>query len=72
MKPMEYTVKITNDCKIIFGDIPLSDMAFLINSMPGKSVVDAKAASLVGAEFIVGAPEDIKKFIGSVALLSKT
>lgn len=57
---MTYEVKVIQNCRLIFGEVPLSDMAGLLRSFGKNAIMDINLAKRVGALMVIGAPEDIQ------------
>lgn len=54
----EYTIRTINNCKEIFGAIPLDDLAALVKLVPKGAVMNMRAAKHLGAVIVAGMPED--------------
>lgn len=63
MVSAEYTVKLIQGCKVVYGDVPVADFAALMMTMPKGAIVDAKAGHHLGAVFAAGMPEDTAKLL---------
>jgi hypothetical protein len=59
-----YTVKKIANCRIVFGQIPVSDLMMLTGGFSKKSVMDLSIASRIGATIVIGEPEDIEVLRG--------
>lgn len=59
----EYTVKTINNCKVIFGAIPLGDFGVLLKLVPDGAVMNLRAAKHLGAAIVAGMPEDTEKLL---------
>lgn len=56
-----YQVKNICNCRLVFGEVPLNDMAMLIHGYSKKAVMALDIASRVGATLVVGEPADIEE-----------
>lgn len=56
-----YQVKHINGCTLIFGSVPINDFAALSKTAGGNAVISPDLASLTGASFVFGLPEDIER-----------
>lgn len=62
---MKYTVETLQGCKIVRGGIPFDDFAALARAQPPEAVMDAHAARLLEATFVLGEPRNIATLITS-------
>ena len=63
-----YRVEHINGCTLIFGSIPVNDLVALTKKAGKKAVISADLASLTGASFAYGLPEDVERLRQSPAL----
>lgn len=56
-----YRVDNIEGCKIVFGPIPVSDLLPLMAEFPKGAVTDLRVASRIGADLVMGMPEDIQR-----------
>lgn len=54
----EYTVKTINNCKVIFGGIPIDDMTAIIGCARKDWVMNTQASRHLGATLVIGLQED--------------
>ena len=57
----KYTVETLEGCKIIRGEVPLGDMAALMQQAPQGAVMDLRLASRIGAMMVFGAPAELDR-----------
>lgn len=57
----KYTVETLEGCKIIRGEVPLGDMAALMQQAPEGAVMDLRLASRIGAVMVFGAPAELDR-----------
>lgn len=63
-----YRVEHINGCTLIFGSVPIDDFAALSKTAGKAAVISPDLASLTGASFVFGLPEDIERLRQSPAL----
>lgn len=56
-----YRIETIERCKLIFGDLPLSDMAALSGLAGEGAIMDVAFADRVGATVVFGQPEDVAR-----------
>lgn len=56
-----YTVKTVGGCTMVFGPVPMMDMAGLIKRAPKKAVMDIGLADRIGATIVFGLKEDLER-----------
>ena len=54
-----YTVKTVGRCTLVFGPVPMRDMARLMKQAPKKAVMDIGIAGRIGATLVFGLREDL-------------
>lgn len=54
----EYTVKTINNCKVIFGSVPVGDLDAFVKISPKGSIIDTQASRHLGATLVIGLKED--------------
>lgn len=54
-----YRVQNIENCKIIWGHIPITDLVSITASMPKKALMDAGLADRIGATFVCGLRDDL-------------
>lgn len=59
----EYTAKTINNCKVIFGGIPIDDMTALIGCAPKDWVLNTQASRHLGAALVIGSKEDTESLM---------
>lgn len=57
----EYRVEVKDDCRIVYGMIPLSDLASILKGMSKKAVMDIELCTRLGATMVAGLPENLEK-----------
>lgn len=55
----EYLVQTIGKCRVIFGNVPLSDFSGLTKGFSKKAVVATDLADRIGATFVIGEIEDV-------------
>jgi hypothetical protein len=55
----EYRVQSLGGCKIIWGDVPINDFQYLTKMVDENAIMDSSLANKIGANFVLGSPEDI-------------
>ncbi|KXS55290.1 MAG: hypothetical protein AWU57_276 [Marinobacter sp. T13-3] len=55
-----YRVQTMNNCKLVFGSVPMQDMVDLTTAAPEGALMDLHLASLTGATMVFGMPDDLK------------
>lgn len=68
MNNVGYRVEHINGCTLIFGSVPIDDLVALTRKAGKKTVISADLASLAGASFAFGLPEDVERLRQSPAL----
>lgn len=61
--PNEYTVRHQDGCTLIFGSVPLSEIASLIKRAPKKSMLEPTLARMAGANLAYGLRADLDALI---------
>ena len=56
-----YSVKIIENCTVVFGSIPLNDFGKLCKAATKESVLDAGIADRIGATLVAGKPDDLER-----------
>ncbi|WAK04334.1 hypothetical protein [Methylobacter sp. YRD-M1] len=56
-----YRIQKIENCRIVTGHVPLSDMEMLIQGFSDQAVMATDIASRIGATFVIGEPEDIER-----------
>jgi hypothetical protein len=56
-----YRIQKIENCRIVTGHVPLSDMAMLIQGFSDQAVMATDIASRIGATLVIGEPEDIER-----------
>jgi len=56
-----YRIQKIENCRIVTGRVPLSDMEMLIQGFSDRAVMATDIASRIGATFVIGEPEDIER-----------
>ncbi len=56
-----FLVKNIAGCRVVFGRIPLSDMAMLLHGFSKNGVMATDIADKIGATLVVGEPEDVEQ-----------
>lgn len=59
-----YTIKKIAGCRLVFGKVPVSDLAMLTGGFSKKAVMDISIANRIGAAMVIGEPEDIEVLRG--------
>jgi hypothetical protein len=62
----EFRVVDEENCRIVYGNVPVDLIEGLIKGMSDKCVMDIRASTRLGANMVIGLPQDIER------LLSKT
>lgn len=60
-----YTVTHRNGCRLIFGSVPLLEMATLLSSSQDGDVMDLHLASLTGAAMVTGQRDRLDELLAS-------
>lgn len=60
-----YTATHRNECRLIFGTVPLLEMAALLSSSQDGDVMDLHLASLTGAAMVTGQRERLDELLAS-------
>lgn len=63
-----YRVEHINGCTLIFGPVPIDDLVALTKKAGKGTVISADLASLTGASFAFGLPEDVERLRQSPTL----
>jgi len=56
-----YTVKTQCNCRLIFGSVPMGDLAMLTRDFSKHAILDIDLADRVGATFVLGEPADLQR-----------
>ncbi len=65
-----YTISYMHGCRIVTGSVPLNDMEMLTHGFSKKAVMSPHIADKIGAAFVIGELENIKKMEASELPLS--
>lgn len=57
----EYTIKNECGCRIIFGEIPVSDFSMISHSFSKNAKLDIALANSMGATLVIGEPDQLAK-----------
>lgn len=60
-KEISYQVQHRDNCRLIFGHVPLNDVVALLNAAADHEMMDTHLASLTGAALVIGDPEALKR-----------
>lgn len=60
-----YTVTHLKGCRLVFGPVPMTEMASLLSSSQNDDVMDVHIASLVGATMVTGSREALDELLAS-------
>lgn len=58
---MPYRTQDILGCRLVFGSIPLTDVASIIQGLDRRAVADSHVARLADANFAFGLPADLRK-----------
>lgn len=64
-KASSYTVERRHGCRLIFGEVPLRELAQLLMSGSDDERVDPHLSSLTGATMVMGSPDALKTLLES-------
>lgn len=56
-----YTIQYMNRCRIVRGNVPMSDIGILTNSFSRNAIMAFDIADLIGATFVIGEKADIEE-----------
>lgn len=56
-----FTIKNICGCRIIFGQVPASEIGMLTHGMSKKALMDTDIANKIGALFVIGEPDDLEE-----------
>ena len=56
-----YRVDVIEGCRIVYGSIPVDDLTAMTKRFSEKALMDMHMASKLGAAFVIGEPEDLKR-----------
>lgn len=59
--PAEFTIKVIERCRIVFGQIPVSEIAMLSHGFSKKALIALDIADRIGASLVIGEPNDLDK-----------
>lgn len=56
-----FTVKSICGCRLVFGQVPISDFAMLTHGFSKKALMAVDIADRIGATFVIGEPENLEE-----------
>lgn len=59
--PAKFSIEVVHDCRIVYGCVPLSQMAMLMHGMSKHALMDITTADRIGASMVIGEPENLEK-----------
>ncbi len=55
-----FTIQNVAGCRLVFGPIPVSELAMLTHGMSKRALADLELASRIGATMVIGEPKDLE------------
>lgn len=55
-----FTIKNICGCRIVYGPVPMSEVAMLTHGFGEKALMDMDLASRIGATLVIGEPDDLE------------
>ncbi len=56
-----FEIRNVGGCRLVFGPVPLREIGMLMHGFSDKAVMATDIADLIGAAFVIGEPDDIKR-----------
>ena len=55
------TIYLVCGCRLVFGELPSSDIGFVTHKLSKKAYCDTALAAQIGASIVIGTPKNLKK-----------